>query len=58
MKHDLRLKYQLLSFLSCHHRCIFTSISRQNQTVGGVENPLDIQVSVCYILEHSEDWKA
>ena len=30
--------------------CIFTSISRQNQTVEGVENLLDIQVSVSYIL--------
>ena len=36
--------------LSRHHLCIFTSISRQNQSVGGVENLLDIRVSVCYIL--------
>ena len=45
----LCLKCQLLSFLSCYHLCIFTSISRQNQTLGGVENLLNIQVSVCYI---------
>ena len=37
---------------------MFTSISRQNQTVGGAENLLDIQVSACYILKHLEDRKA
>ena len=58
LKRDLCLKCQLLSFLSCYHLCIFTSVSRQNQPVGGVENLLDIQVSVCYILKHLEDRKA
>ena len=37
---------------------MFTSISRQNQIVGGEENLLDIQVSVCYILKHLEGRKA
>ena len=58
LKRDLCLKCQLLSFVCCHHLCIFTSISRQNQTVGGVENLLDIQVSVCYIVKHLENKKA
>ena len=37
---------------------MFTSISRQNQALGGEENPLAIQVNVCYILKHLEDRKA
>ena len=37
---------------------MFTSISRQNQTLRVEENLLDIQVSVCYILKHLEDRKA
>ena len=32
-------------------------ISKQNQTVGGEENLLDIQISVCYIMKHLEDRK-
>ena len=36
---------------------MFTSISRQNQTLGGEENLLGIQISVCYILKHLEDRK-
>ena len=36
---------------------MFTGISRQNQTLGGEENMLDIQVKVCYILKHLEDRK-
>ena len=39
----------------CRHLRRFTSISRQNQTLRGEENLLDIQVSVCYILKHLED---
>ena len=37
---------------------MFTSILRQNRTLGGEENLFDIQVSVCYILKHLEDRKA
>ena len=37
---------------------MFKSISRQNQTFGGEENLLAIQVNVCYILKHLEDRKA
>ena len=37
---------------------MFTSISRQNQALGGEENLLAIQVNVCYILKHLEDRKA
>ena len=42
----------------CRHLCMFTSISRQNQTVGDEKNLLAIQVNVCYILKHLEDGKA
>ena len=38
----------------CRHVRVFTSISRQNQTLGGDENMLAIQVKVCYILKHLE----
>ena len=39
--------------------CVYLQVFQgKNQTVGGVENLRDIQVSVCYILKHSEDWKA
>ena len=34
---------------------MFSSISRQNQTVEGEENLFDILVSACYILKHLED---
>ena len=37
---------------------MFTSISRQNQTLGSEENLLAVQVNVCYILKHLEDRKA
>ena len=37
---------------------MFTSISRQSQTLGAEENMLAIQVDVCYILKHLEDRKA
>ena len=37
---------------------MFTSISRQNQTLGGEENLLAIQVNICYILKHLEVRKA
>ena len=37
---------------------MLTSIARQNQTLGGEENMLAIQVKVCYILKHVEDRKA
>ena len=37
---------------------MFTSISRQNQTLGGEENMLAIQVNVRYILKHLKDRKA
>ena len=42
----------------CRHLRMFTIISRQNKTLGGKENLLDIQVGVCYILKHLEDRKA
>ena len=53
LKRDLCLKCQLLS--PVYHLCIFTSISRQNQTVGGVGNLFNVQVSVCDILKHLKD---
>ena len=37
---------------------MFNSISMQNQTLGGEENPFTIPVNVCYILKHLEDRKA
>ena len=37
---------------------MFTSVSKQNQALGGEENLLAIQVNVCYILKHVEDRKA
>ena len=37
---------------------MFTSISKQNQAVGGEENMLAIEVNVCYVLKHVEDRKA
>ena len=42
----------------CRHLRMFTSISRQNQTLRVEKNLLDIQVSVCYILQHIDDRKA
>ena len=42
----------------CKHLLLFTNILRQNQTLGGEENLLAIQVYVCYILKHLEDRKA
>ena len=40
------------------HLPMFTSISRQNHTVGTEENLLDIQVSTCYVLKYLEDRQA
>ena len=37
---------------------MFTNISRQNQTLGGEENMLAIQVNVCYNLKYLEDKNA
>ena len=37
---------------------MFASILRENQTLGGEENLLATQISVCYILKHLEDRKA
>ena len=60
MKRDLPLKYQSFhSFAVFYRRLLMsTSISRQNQTLGGDENLLNIQVSVCYIPKHLEDSEA
>ena len=46
-----------ISFIFWRHLRMFTSISRQNQTLGGEENMLATQVNVCYIQEHLEDRK-
>ena len=40
------------------HLLLFTGISRQNQTLGGEDNLLAIEVNVFYILKHLEDKKA
>ena len=49
----------LLSFpVFCHHLRMFTSLSRQNETLGGEENIFAIHANVCYILKHLEDTKA
>ena len=45
------------AFHSRHLRT-FSSISRQNDTLGSEENLLAILVHVCYILKHLEDRKA
>ena len=41
----------------CRHLRMFTSTSRKNKTLGGEENLLDIEISVCYVLKHLEDKK-
>ena len=44
------------SFIPFLHAIICVYL--QNKSVGGVENLLDSQVSLCYILKHLEDRKA
>ena len=50
LNRDLRYIIFHSVLVLCPHLRMFTSISRQNQTLGVEEHLLDIQVSACYIL--------